>query len=141
MKNLISLILLLFSNFSYSLPINEIEIGGEKITNCSLSHESVDAALSSVARYNRINIKGTSYVMAYHQVNALPIQNNSCAANLYFDIRVYDSTRVLGKNIFTKIVLCSNSFILTGDISGMQTRLNNAAKEAFELCLVEVEKK
>lgn len=141
MKSLIPIILLFFSNYCFSLSVNEIEIGGENIVNCSLSGEGVDAALSSTARYNRISIKKSSHINAYHQVNALPLLNNSCAANLYFDIRVYDFAQVMGKNIFTKIVLCSKSYILTGDISTMQTRLNNAAKEAFELCLVDIEKK
>ena len=141
MKNLIPIILFLFCNYSYSLSINEVKIVGEEIENCSLSRESVDASLSSVARYNRINIKATGNVTIYHQVNALPVQSNFCAVNLHLDFRVHDYVRVKDKNIFTTIQLCSQSYMLTGIISGLQTRLNDAAKQAFELCLVEIEKK
>lgn len=140
MKKAFVALLLICPVFSFGLPLNEVVITGENITNCGLNADSVNASLNSAARYNRIKSVSSGNLYLYHQVNSLGQSNGFCSANIYLEISAYSRVLVSGKSIFTKVVLCSNSFILTGDSVGMQTRVNDAAKRAFELCIVEVEK-
>lgn len=141
MKNLIFIFFLLFSKFSFSLSISEIDISGERIENCKLSTESLNAAFNAAARYNRVAIKSGSTVGLYHQVNALPTSNFSCAANMYFDISFYDFASISGKRVFVKKILCSRSVLLTGENIDIQTRINNAAKDIFDECIADIQKR
>ncbi len=142
MKKLFFTFLLIIAQSSYSANLTEVKITGEKILGCNLSTDSVSAALVGTMRYNRINITDkTSGVYLYHNVTAMNI-NGGCAASLVVEFKVYEYVFIknLNKAIMTGSILCSNGTLLTGPTHNMQTRINDAAKDMAQQCLLEISK-
>lgn len=146
MKKFIFIFITLFILLSkaYGLNLDKVNVFGENINECGLSNTSVTAALASVMRYNRIPMeKNHSGVNLYHQVTAIDL-GNSCVAHINLSFYIYETkvfVPTFRKNISTDINLCNKSMLLTGAKYSMQGRLNDAAKNLTELCLVEIDKK
>lgn len=144
MKKLLFIYLLTIAQFGYSANLTEVNVFGEKVTDCNLSTASVTAALTGTMRYNRINVTDNfgGVVYLYHQVTAANI-SGGCAANVKIEFKVYEGVFVknLNKKVTTNAVICSENSILIGQISTFQTRVNDAAKDMAQQCLLEISKK
>ncbi len=142
MKKLLLVCFLTIAQSSYSADLTEVKISGEQIKDCNLSRDSVTAALVGAMRYNRIKItESFNGVHLYHSVTALNI-NGGCAASVVVEFKVYEYLYIknLNKNIMTGAVICGDGTLLTGPTHNMQTRVNDAAKDMAQRCLLEISK-
>lgn len=141
MKKLVLTFLILFIGNAHSLTLSMVEVYGEPISKCELSSESIDAALKSVMRYNRIQVS-SSRVKLYHSAVAIDM-SSSCAVNLsimfYLHEKIYSPN--LKTSLYADVVLCENNTLLTGPKYNLQTRVNDMAKEMVDKCLAKIDSK
>lgn len=142
MKKLLFACLLMVAQSSYSADLTEVRISGEKINGCNLSMNSVAASLGATMRYNRINLtEKFGGVNLYHAVTAHS-NGGQCATFVKVEFKIYEYVFVknLNQKIMSSVVLCGNGTLLTGPSYDMQTRVNDAAKDMAQQCLLEISK-
>jgi hypothetical protein len=143
MKKLLLVFFLTIAQSAYSANLTEVNIYGEKISDCSLTNASVSAALAGTMRYNRVNVtEKISDIGLYHRVTSVKI-NGGCAVSVQLEFQVFENILVknLNKKIMTNAVLCGKNELLAGPIYDMQTRVNNSASDMAQQCLLEISKK
>jgi hypothetical protein len=142
MKKYIALLLCCFSCASFSLTLESVQVFGEEVSECNISQNAANASISSAMRFNRIALSDESRIRAYHQITAMGI-SGGCAATINFQIYFNSFVPVPPKNtnrVFTKNLLCSKVFLLSGPRYDFGTRVNDSLKEAVDLCINEISK-
>lgn len=111
-------------------------------TACSASQASAVAAVQAALRSNNIRVenseKAYSYMQAYVTVNAIKL-SNICAAT--FDLKLQNYQKVKDeytqKDIFTTVLYCKKSSIVTGATSYIYTTMLDSYKDMTNQCISE----
>lgn len=141
MKNLFFILILCMFKFSHALELKDVRIVDEGSYDCGLSKDSIESSVLSAARYNRLPINSKSFVYVKHSVLPLEIRGG-CAVNLNIKFGFFGVSQIPGyeKQIFTDVVLCERSSILSGPLYDLQVRVNDGFKKYFDSCLAEINK-
>ena len=144
MKRII-FILIFLSNSAISANIGFGYIFGEELNGtCGLTNAATEAAIATILRQNRINVRSESGgISFYYQITPVDL-GNSCAVNVGLQVISYaDVLLPLSppKKIFSKIELCGNNYILSGPKYDLQTRVSGAVRELTETCINTISKR
>lgn len=144
--NVFFIFLVTTSSFANAATIGSAFIFGEKIEGsaCGLSNDATEAAIATVLRQNRISISQDKLtkIKFYYQINALSL-SSGCAVNINLQVITFGDFMVPSsppKNIFSKIELCGNSYILTGPRFDLQSRVSDSTRTMTEMCINEISK-
>ncbi len=125
-----------------------VEKNNEDTRTCQFSYESAEAAAKSALRYNRIEIQDnfSSDALGIYIGSASFIEfgrRDACAVTLKVEFYQYEKVKLpgSGREIFSKVVHCTNGFAGTVLKKEVQQSANEMVRNAIELCISEIEKK
>jgi hypothetical protein len=146
MKKIFLCFVFLFLNQAHAATIGSAYIFGERLDGnlCGLSNSATEAAIATALRQNRIAVSQDrlSRIKFYYQINSLEL-GSTCVVNINFQVFTYGDYLVPSsppKNLFSKIELCGNSYLLTGPKYDLQSRVSDTSRTLAEMCINDVSK-
>ena len=142
------LLFLVLSATVNASPLKQIHVyaeeDDEQSKKCNIDSNIVVAAVESVFRQNRIEIRNSnqSDLLAYVNITALNI-SSGCAISNDFNIYMFSFTKLPGSNrsMPTRNTFCKKGSTLTGNPANIQSRVNEQYRSFVELCISEIERK
>lgn len=123
-----------------SLPPLQLLVEEVPDNQCGLSKPTVESAMRSAARYNRLTLEAEADLKLYAIVDLLPTQLG-CAVTINVEIYGFDTAMFGDRQVLIETQFCSQggTGVLNRNSSQANTLSSNFIKEQVDDCLAQID--